>query len=190
VTASCAVPDCGRKPRTRGWCNTHYERWRIHGTTELAARPTADERFWAKVDKTDGCWNWTASTVNGYGSFWVAWPKESTLAHCYAYRRLVGVIPEGLRLDHICRNPRCVRPSHLRLATAKQNSEHVSLSRANTSGARGVSWSRQARKWHAYVGHNGRRIHVGFFTSLDDAEAAARRKRNELFTHNDLDRTQ
>src|SRR5262245_38794657 len=77
------------------------------------------ERFWEKVpvrpQKPDACWEWTAfRNPGGYGMFGV---KKSTprLAHRVAWKLSGGEIPDGMELDHICRNRGCVRPDHLRV---------------------------------------------------------------------------
>lgn len=77
------------------------------------------ERFWAKVDKTEGCWNWTGVLLRGYGQF--AYRRRMVLAHRFAYELLVGPIPDGLVIDHLCRNPRCVNPAHLEPVTPREN---------------------------------------------------------------------
>jgi hypothetical protein len=83
---------------------------------------TDEERFWAKVDKTDSCWLWTAGASEGYGRFRVSRPTRRTLAaHRVAYEWLVGPIPDGLQLDHLCRNPSCVNPDHLEPVTNREN---------------------------------------------------------------------
>lgn len=85
---------------------------------------TADEaeRFWAKVDKTGVCWLWTASVRRGgYGQFWSARAGRIVGAHRWAYEEMVGPIPDGLYLDHLCRNPRCVNPEHLEPVTNGEN---------------------------------------------------------------------
>lgn len=69
------------------------------------------ERFWLRVRKTDTCWLWQAATTNGYGV--VKWDGRLQHAHRVAYRLLVGPIPTGLQLDHLCRVRGCVRPDHL-----------------------------------------------------------------------------
>lgn len=147
-----------------------------------------EDRFWAKVEKTDTCWNWTAARESGgYGVFRIL--GVLLQAHRWSYQQSNGEIPSGLAIDHTCYNRACVNPDHLRLATNKQNAENFSgLDSNNTSGVRGVSWNKQCRKWQAYVKHNGKRYHVGLFADIKDAEAAVKAKRNELFTHNDLDR--
>lgn len=71
------------------------------------------KRFWAKVNKTETCWLWTAGTMRkGYGSFWINGGNRS--AHHVAWELLVGPIPEGASIFHDCGNHLCVRPEHLR----------------------------------------------------------------------------
>ena len=112
-------------------------------------------------------------------------------AHRVSFELASGPIPGGLSIDHICHNRGCVRPEHLRLATAKQNAENLSgLRKDNTSGVRGVFWNKANRNWRATICHNGALIYVGSYSTLAEAEAAVLAKRNELFTHNDLDRRQ
>jgi hypothetical protein len=81
------------------------------------------ERFWTCVEKTDSCWLWTASTSRGYGIFsWQIDHRRHTVqAHRYAYQQIIGAIPDGLQLDHLCRIRRCVRPSHLEPVTNLEN---------------------------------------------------------------------
>ena len=149
-----------------------------------------EQRFWAKVDKTGGCWIWTASKDGcGYGMMRVSKTRVMR-AHRVAYEWLSGPIPEGMLLDHVCHNPACVRPDHLRPVTVKANAENrISANLGNRSGIRGVRWNVRQSKWHARVGHNGHVIHVGFFDNIADAAAAVKAKRCELHTHNDMDRT-
>jgi len=89
-----------------------------------AVRPLAD-RFWPKVARrgSDECWPWLAST-NGVGYGQIARGRAGTGmigAHRVAYELLVGPIPAGLHLDHLCRNTLCVNPAHLEAVSARTN---------------------------------------------------------------------
>ena len=79
----------------------------------------AGDRFWAKVDKGIFCWDWLGGKSNGYGRFWVE--GRLVQAHRWAYETMVGPIPEGLTLDHLCRVRYCVNPSHLEPVTLGEN---------------------------------------------------------------------
>lgn len=84
-------------------------------------RPALIERFWAKVNKTETCWVWTASTrPGGYGQFMV-WQGQLVAAHRLSWEMVHGPVPVGLCVLHKCDNPPCVRPEHLFLGTAKDN---------------------------------------------------------------------
>lgn len=153
------------------------------------ARKTPRERFDAKTKHaTNGCIVWLAALKDsGYGTFWSGTRYMS--AHRWAYEQEHGPIPAGMDVDHICHNRPCVNVDHLRITTRKQNLENQGvLRRDNTSGYRGVSWSNQANKWWAYITHNGKRIHVGLFVDVNEANKAVIEARNKHFTHNDLDR--
>lgn len=77
-------------------------------------------KFWAKVDKTDGCWLWTGnSDGRGYGVYWHGGKRHK--AHRWSYELANGVIPAGLVIDHLCRVTLCVNPSHLRAVTQRTN---------------------------------------------------------------------
>ncbi len=101
-------------------------------------------RFMALVSKLPdepGCWLWTGYYTGGqYGGFYVA--GKMLRAHRFSYEALVGPIPDGLVLDHICRVRLCVNPSHLRVVTQFEN----------TMIGEGVT-ARNARKTHCSKGH-------------------------------------
>lgn len=67
-------------------------------------------------------WKWGKATF-GYGA--IAKGSGSTNAHRYFYEKLRGPIPRGMELDHLCRTPACVRPSHLEAVTHRQNMERA-----------------------------------------------------------------
>lgn len=89
------------------------------------------ERFWAKVNKTVGCWLWTASaSPDGYGKFNPTHGR-TWYAHRYSWELHYGPITDGLRVLHHCDVPACVRPEHLHLGTDADNArEKIERGRA------------------------------------------------------------
>ena len=78
-----------------------------------------EDRFWKFVDKTSDCWNWNGATAkNGYGVFNSG---KTTYAHRMAYELSGFKLIDGLVLDHLCRNRRCVNPSHIEQVTRGEN---------------------------------------------------------------------
>ena len=78
-------------------------------------------RVMAKVatDK-NGCWVWQGYTTDrGYAS--IMWNGEQWLVHRAVYTELIGPIPDGLVLDHLCENPSCANPMHLEAVTQYDN---------------------------------------------------------------------
>lgn len=92
--------------------------------------PCLPERFWQKVRVRDsGCWEWigTIRSVRGYGCF--QFNGKSLAAHRLSYSSLVGPIPEGLHIDHLCRFTECVNPEHLEPVTLQENNRRSWLAR-------------------------------------------------------------
>lgn len=98
----------------------------------------------SKIDRCGegDCWIWTASvSTPGYGQVYLS--GRNRIAHRLVYELLVGPIPEGLNLDHLCRNRRCVNPAHLEPVTQREN-----LMRGV-----GTIAGQNARKTHCKHGH-------------------------------------
>lgn len=83
------------------------------------------ERFWLKVSKGPGCWEWTGSRdKKGYGHIMSA-QRVPLLSHRVSWEFSNGEIPPGLLVLHRCDNPGCVNPAHLFLGTHKDNTRDM-----------------------------------------------------------------
>lgn len=113
----------------------------------VSVDPGEVDRFWSKVDKSDGCWVWTGAISNShsgpYGKFRSAIAQHPLAAHRLAFYYETGVLSTRDEvLDHVCRNTLCVRPSHLELVSDRENV-------ARGDGPTAVN----SRKTHCIRGH-------------------------------------
>jgi hypothetical protein len=171
-----AEPECTRRVESAaGWCNMHYKRWLRTGDPLGRRRIpglTPSERFWSKVHKTETCWLWTAGRIGaGYGTIRVG--DRAMLAHRFAYEELVGTIPDGLELDHLCRVRHCVNPAHLEAVTGRVNSQR---------GHHPQGWRTHCPQGHPYAGnnlyvHNGKRYCRTCMRARDRAYKERRRQK-------------
>lgn len=147
ATRTCSVDRCNGAHYARTFCRPHYRRFLKYGDPVGTPRPRKsqkpEERFWQKVTPTGFCWIWTGTkSGEGYGKFKPHSGRSSHWAHRYAYELLVGAIPEGMHLDHLCRNRACVNPDHIEPVSMAENIR------------RGFSPSaRNGRKTHCKRGH-------------------------------------
>ena len=117
----------------------------------------------------DNCWEWTAAKQKGYGA--VTIKRKVYRAHRVIYELLVGPIPEGLDLDHLCRNRACIRPSHLEPVSRGENirrgSSHIAQQSAQTHCVHGHEFTEANTSW--WKGHRSCRV-------CGNLRAAKRRK--------------
>jgi hypothetical protein len=89
-------------------------------------KPSDIDRFWGRVEvaEDDQCWEWTGQkTVRGYGQFW--FKDGNVRAHRFSYLLKYGFIYSDLICMHVCDNPGCVNPSHLKLGTIRDNTQDM-----------------------------------------------------------------
>jgi hypothetical protein len=94
-----------------------------------------EDRFWSRVDKTDGCWLWTGWTSRfGYGR--IKRDNRECLTHRVSWELTNGPIPDGMCVLHRCDVPACVRPDHLFLGTKTDNAaDRTAKGRTHRHGA-------------------------------------------------------
>lgn len=155
VPKTCSASECERPSKARGYCTKHYQQWERNTPKGQRVQPTSAERFWAKVDQSNGvlsCWHWqgTIDPETGYGSVRVNYQLKRSHRHAYELRN--GPIPAGAVIDHDCHNNsgctdvpcahrKCVNPRHLEAVSQSLNTE------------RGRSGSHNSDKTHCPQGH-------------------------------------
>lgn len=107
----------------------------------------------------------------GKGYLVASLDRKKYFLHRMAWLYVYGRHPEG-EIDHINRNKSDNRISNLRECTRGQNLANQSIRTDNTSGTIGVYWSKQAKKWQAYINFGNSRIHLGLHDKIDDAVQA------------------
>ena len=182
----CRFESCARPSLHSGWCQAHDDQFKRNGAAKLlqnrrkAGVPTAEWLYRKSVPNGD-CWDWGgATTEDGYGQ--VRWQGKAVHASRLAYEVSVGRIPDGYEIDHRCRRPICINPSHLRAVTGPQNAHNKSAQARNASGFRGVTLHQG--RWRVRVVHQGVTHNGGRFSCLEEANKSAIALRNRIFTHN------
>jgi hypothetical protein len=141
----CSEPECDRVVVARGMCRKHYNHLHRAGLL-VPVRRDAESRFWAKVEcrGPDECWRFGGFIVEGYGRF--VWPGGQ-LAHRFAYELLIGPIPLGMEVDHVCHtrdancrlgktcpHRACCNPAHLQAVTHVENGQRAHRPKGNQHG--------------------------------------------------------
>lgn len=116
----CVIKNCSNKAKAKDMCLIHYKRVLRHGDPLYG---TPEQRFWAKVKKTDYCWIWQGKATCGksrkYGQFSIK--NKSVEVHRFSWQLANGPIPKGMNILHKCDNPICVNPDHLFIGTNLDN---------------------------------------------------------------------
>lgn len=143
---TCSVEGCQKPAAKARLCWKHYERKRKYGDVHFVTRHfnsfgTLEERLERNTDRTGECWVWLGHVVAGYGVIRVNGVRMK--AHRASYEHYVGSVPEGLTMDHLCRNKRCVNPAHLEPVTQAENNRRkgIAYREARTHCPHGHEWT-------------------------------------------------
>src|SRR5690606_17418880 len=106
------------------WCKACARERRKMQRTSPTPPLSLEDRFWSKVIPTGFCWYWSDTPAkSGYGR--ISINNTATYAHRVAWELLMGPIPEGLTIDHLCHNKLCVNPDHLEPVTFGENASRA-----------------------------------------------------------------
>ncbi len=145
---------------------------------ELAILHGPNGEWWI-VDIDDltlvGQYNWTEDKPNKYAICNAR--LDGTKRRCRLHALLMG-FPEDRVIDHISGDARDNTRANLRICESNQNGCNLPVSKANTSGFKGVGWYKANKCWRAYIVRNDKQTHLGYFTHKEDAiEAYAQAER-------------
>lgn len=114
--------------------------------------------FWSKVVLgNNGCLEWIgAHSSTGYGS--IGRKGKVYRAHRFSYQMLVGDIPDGKVLDHICRNKNCVAPDHLEIVTQLINTHRGTPFAARNAKVKNCPKGHSYSKENTTINKKGSRV--------------------------------
>jgi len=129
----CQMSLCHNNKLVQGLCHRHRADYleqleKLQDRFNIKPPSDFETKFWAKVHKLNrtDCWEWQGHRRElGYGIFCFKYKRLH--AHRVSYEIAKGPIPEGLEIDHLCKNPPCVNPSHLEAVTHLENMNRSDL---------------------------------------------------------------
>lgn len=127
-----------------------------------------------------------AGTLSQNGYIQIRIQKKLYTSHRFIWVWCNGFLSKDSQIDHINGEKSDNRTCNLRLATKSQNQSNSKIPKDNTSGIKGVSWYKNAKKWVAKIGIFGKLKHLGYYENITDAAAAyaaASEELNKEFTH-------
>lgn len=118
----CSIKDCRNIVYCRSFCSKHYNRIKKWGDPYKVSFVRGDDtaRFWSHIVLDGDCWVWNGTQRGkGYGRMQMG--RRGISVHRWAYENFIGLIPDGMQIDHLCMNKLCANPAHLEPVTNSEN---------------------------------------------------------------------
>jgi len=193
----CTVKNCNAAHVAKGYCSKHYVQFKtygkirertIHDPNEFiidgdicwvvlynnkcieVARAKFLTIYYEQIKNSELKWHFD----NGYAS--AIWYVDNVKYHTFLHEAIMQLsgqeVPDGKEVDHKDGNRLNCLDDNLRICTRPENQQNRSKLSNNTSGHKGVSWSKSNKKWQAQITVSGKRIHLGYFDTKEDAARA------------------
>ncbi|MCK4260726.1 MAG: HNH endonuclease [Halanaerobiales bacterium] len=197
----CLVKDCENKHKAKGYCKYHYQQMLYYGKIPERTQYTANEfidlgdniteiilynkkhkevtRSLIDTDRVSLLKNYKWC-LSGHRYVMTKVNNKSMFLHWF----VVGYPLNSFEIDHINRKPLDNREKNLRRVTHSQNLQNQSIRFDNTSGYKGVSWSKRSQKWRAYITINNKEKHLGYFTKIEEAVKVREQAETKTFWGN------
>jgi hypothetical protein len=178
----CNLEGCDRKQRAKGFCSRHYTQFRkgkLGDTIEIKQDGRTSHPLyngWRGMKQR--CFDVNSTQFKYYGGRGIT-VCERWLNSFAAFLEDMGERPKNHTLDRI-NNDGNYEPSNCRWASQTEQNINKGMQTNNTSGVKGVYWSKVANKWSAKITVNKKHIHLGVFSKKEDARKA-RKEAEELF---------
>lgn len=180
----CKILNCGKKHRTKGFCNKHYLQYWKYGKTFKSFYEKnlfIKEHNYIKIELLNkkgvflGYSLIDKSSLKKVKKYKFHLTKEGYAVGILNYKlvklsRLILDFPKNRYVDHINRDKLDNRISNLRLASHSENCANRGKSKNNKSGFKGVDFCLRYKKWRSQINNQKKKIHLGYF--LDKIEAA------------------
>ncbi len=193
----CSVENCDKKSKCHGLCIRHYNQMRVHGEITSTSKRTqldpnefiidgaicwvilydtnciekARAKYYDQISDTRLKWH---LITPGYAQ--AVWSDETgqhkILLHEAIFQLSGQEVPPGYEIDHKDGDKLNALDDNLRICTHTQNGQNRGKQKNNTSGQKGVSWSKRVQKWRSRIMVDSKEIHLGYFDTIEDAARA------------------